>query len=371
MSRWNRPPSRSHGSIALRSVSLCLIGVLAGCGAPAGSSSPALFDLTPTTISLPPGEVFGLAWLKDGWLVADYSADPAQIFGDSRLSRFRPDGSQFQGVELPGDPNCRLLAYIRPIALSDGRLGFVRECAVLGKDPGYELDAALGSVDLRTGSTGQLAAVVSGVGASGIASFDWDPTLNAGLISIGSGICQGIEWIDQHGPRPIDLVISDGAHQFNLADEFRRPSTDCSATGTADGPARSWTDGAVAFFASPASVGTEGQARLDAPSSLYIADPQLKTARSRLDGIQPRSGLAWSPNGRWLAFSAEVAGAGRGAWLFDTRDSTLRRFSALKVGEIAWSPDGLEIAAIEAPYLHVSRRIYLFDLGGLLAEARP
>ena len=371
MSRWNRPPSRSHGSIALRLVSLCLTAVLAGCGAPAGSSSPALLDLAPTTISLPPGDVFGLAWLKDGWLVANYAAHPVQSFGDSRLSRFRPDGSQFAAIDLPQDPTCRLLEYIRPIALSDGRLGYDRECLKVGMSPGEEFEASLGSVDLRTGRTELLAPVVSGVGFAGIASFDWDPTLNAGLISIGSGICQGIEWIDQHGPRPIDLVISDGAHQFNLADEFRRPSTDCSATGTADGPARSWTDGAVAFFASPASVGTEGQARLDAPSSLYIADPQLKTARSRLDGIQPRSGLAWSPNGRWLAFSAEVAGAGRGAWLFDTRDSTLRRFSALKVDEIAWSPDGLQIAAIEATDLGVSPRIYLFDLGGLLAGARP
>ena len=331
-----------------------------------------MFDLAPATVSLPPGEVFGLAWLKDDWLVTNYSADPVGVFGDSPLWRFRPDGSDFAEIEFPQDPTCRLLEYIRPVALSDGRLGYVRECLKAGMSPGEEFEASLGALDLATGQTELLAPVVSGVGYAGIASFDWDPTIGAGLISIGSGICQGIEWVDQDGPRPIDLVISDGDHQLNLADEFRRKSTDCSATGTADGPARSWKDRAVAFFASPASVGTEGQARLDAPSSLYIADPRLKTASPRLNGIQPRSGLAWSPDGRWLAFVGKVKDLGKGAWLFDTTSSTLRRFSRLDVGEMAWSPDGLRIAAIEQTTdLDRNRRIDLFDVRGVLADTQP
>ena len=371
MTRANQRPSHRLGSVANRVALISMAAVLGGCGAPA-QSSPPMFDLAPATVSLPPGKVFGLAWLNDGWLVTNYRADPEGVFGNIRLWRFRPDGSDFAEIDLPEDRNCRLLGYFRPVALSDGRLGYVRECAVLGRDPGVEMDAALGSVDLRTGRTELLAPVASGVGDSGIASFDWDPTIGAGLISIGSGICQGIEWIDQAGPRPIDLVISDGDHQLNLADEFRRPSTDCSATGTADGPARSWKDGAVAFFASPASVGTEGQARLDAPSSLYIADPELKTASPRLNGIQPRSGLAWSPDGRWLAFAGKVKDLGEGAWLFDTTSSTLRRFSRLDVGEMAWSPDGLRIAAIEQTTdLDRNRRIDLFDVSGLLADTQP
>ena len=238
MTRSNRRPSRRLGSVANCVALISMVAVLGGCSAPA-QSSPPLFDLAPVTVSLPPGKVFGLAWLKDDWLVTNYKADPEGVFGSSRLSRFRPDGSDFAEIGVPEDRNCRLLGYFRPVALADGRLGYVRECAVLGRDPGVEMDAALGSVDLRTGRTELLAPVASGVGASGIARFDWDPTIGAGLISIGSGICQGIEWVDQAGPRPIDPVISAGDHQLNLADEFRRKSTDCSATGTADGPARS------------------------------------------------------------------------------------------------------------------------------------
>ena len=103
-----------------------------------------------------------------------------------------------------------------------------------------------------------LAPVMSGVGDAGIASFDWSVVANQGLISIGSGICQGIEWIDENGPRPIDLIVSDEDQHFNLADEFTRSGTDCSMTGTADSPATSPRDGRIAFFASPASVGVDG-----------------------------------------------------------------------------------------------------------------
>lgn len=142
---------------------------------------------------------------------------------------------------------------------------------------------------------------------------------------------------------------------------------------------RSWKDGAAAFFASPASVGTEGQARLDTPSSLYIADPGLKAASPRLNGIQPRSGLAWPPDGRLLAFAGKVKDLGEGAWLFDTTSSRLRRFTGLRLFEIAWCPDGLRIAAIESPLaaiesttdLVVSRRIHVFDVSGLLTDTKP
>lgn len=372
MTSMDRSLSTPPRPSAMRLAALLVALALGGCSAPVGSTSPTLFDLAPATVSLPPGEVFGLAWLKGDWLVTNYRADPDEAPRNSRLWRFRQDGTGFAEIDLPEDPRCRLLAYIRPIALSDGRLGYVRECAVLGMDPGDELEASLGTLDLATSQTETLAPVVSGVGASGIASFDWDPNIKAGLISIGSGICQGVEWIDQDGPRPIDLVISDGDQQFNLADEFRRPTSDCSATGTAESPSRSWTDGRVAFFASLASVGVEGQGRLDAPSSLFIADPELKTASPRLSGIQIPAGLAWSPDGRWLAFSGDVTGSGRGAWLFDTTNSTLRRFTGLRVFELAWSPDGREIAAIESSTdPNVSRRIHVFDLSGLLDDGQP
>ena len=282
MSGQHRQPSGILSRLSLRRTSLWVAAVLGACSVPIGSTSPPMFDLAPATVSLPPGKVFGLAWLNDGWLVVNYRADPEGVFGSSRLSRFRPDGSGFAEIALPEDPTCRLLEYIRPVALSDGRLGYVRECLKAGMSPGEEFEASLGALDLATGQTEVLAPVVSGVGYAGIASFDWDPTIGAGLISIGSGICQGIEWIDKNGPRPIDLVVSDGDQQFNLADEFRRPSTDCSATGRADDPALSPTDGRVAFFASPASVGREGHARLFAPSNLYIADAELKTVTDRI-----------------------------------------------------------------------------------------
>ena len=98
----------------------------------------------------------------------------------------------------------------------------------------------------------------------------------------------------------------------------------------------------------------------------------MKTASPRFNGIQPRSGLAWSPDGRSLAFAGKVKDLGEGAWLFDTTGSTLRRFSRLDVGEMAWSPDGLRIAAIEQTTdLDRNRRIDVFDVSGLLADTQP
>ena len=362
-------PARPVGS--LRHLALVLsVVVVASCSGMSGTPPVSLFNIEPTTLGSPRGGLFGLAWPSSDWLVVNSLPVSDVVFGHSRLWRFRPDGSMFEQINLPEDSNCRLLAYVRPVALSDGRLGYDRECRRVGMISGNELEVELGSIDLRTGTSQQLAPVASGVGASGVASFDWDPRSNRGLISIGSGICQGIEWIDEHGLRPIDLVISDGDRRFNLADEFTRPDTYCSQTGRTDNPALSWTDGRVAFFASPASAGVGGQARLDARSNLYIADPELRTATLSVRSIGAQGGLGWSPDGRWLAFTGEVGDLGAGGWLFDVTSSRLMRFSSMRLDNMAWSPDGSRIAAMDAPGPG-DLRIHVFDVKALLASGSP
>jgi hypothetical protein len=225
-------------------------------------------------------------------------------------------------------------------------------------------------LELNTGAAQELAPVDGDLGATGIASMDWDPTRMYGLVSIGSGICQGILKADRSGTAPIRAVVSDGTMRFNLADEFNRSDTDCSATGRADLPAISRSDGQVAFFASPAAVGVSGLSRLDSPSGIYLTGHDFMTPQLVLSDVIHPGSLMWSPDGKWLAFSGEVGDFGSGGWLFSPSSRALRRFTSAAIGELAWAPDGERIAALESPSEDAAaltdRHVLVFDVGKAL-----
>lgn len=314
------------------------------------------------TLPQPTGDLWGLAWPGDERLIANYLEGGNGSANEGQLWQFRSNGSGFARIDLPTDHSCHQLGYLRPTALSDRRVGTIRECSRLSDTGALTMDAALLAIDPETGASETLAQVVQKSGVTGVSSFAWDIASRRGLISIGSGICQGIQLIDSGGLRPIDLNVADGGHQFNLADEFTQTGSDCSATGRASLPAITKDGSQVAFVASPRSVGLEGADRLDAPSSIFVADAALTKATGVLSDVTDIGAIAWSPNGKRLAFSGTVGNSGRGLWLLDTVSRTTTLVSHVQLSEIAWSPDGSQIAGLDSPTGTPVRKVLVFTV---------
>lgn len=91
--------------------------------------------------------------------------------------------------------------------------------------------------------------------------------------------------------------------------------------------------------------------------SLLPADFQIRHAGlSELDFLQVRAAVghaAWSPHGRYLAFSAALDGPSADIYRFDTWSDVVRRLSQepAHAAMPTWSPDGEWIVYVEATFL--------------------
>ena len=66
------------------------------------------------------------------------------------------------------------------------------------------------------------------------------------------------------------------------------------------------------------------------------------------DVIQQIFGLAWSPNGRFLALSAATDSSSEGIYIATVRSGSLKKITedSLAYGSLVWSPGGTTIAAV-------------------------
>lgn len=164
------------------------------------------------------------------------------------------------------------------------------------------------------------------------------------LMAMGS-LCGVIVEATPDGPVPLDVTVSDGSEAFSLADTA--PGPDCHQRGWADWPAWSPDGAQIAFFAAPSAIGLDGPARASVPAGLYAMAPDSGAAVRILgeDVIVPRD-LAWSPDGRYLAFGGTI-GDRKATWLFEPATGDLRAVHDQSFSWLAWSPDGSQLAGIE------------------------
>lgn len=333
--RWSSRPGPSIISARVISLTLTAALLLATCSQSGPEDSP---SSAPTeTLSLAPGDYSGVAWLPTDWLVVAHRADPRETGSVARLYRLRPDGSGFEQLPLGDDPTCRRTDYAVPTALPDGRLGFAKGCS----GPAGPAEWSLWAYDLEAEQAQLLASVPRSPDW-----YSWRSNMEVAWFSAGSQICQGIAATGPGGDQQIPLRVGDGSASFTLAETFASTGAgDCVSVGWADQPAWS-ADDRVAFFASVEAAGIDGQARLDAPASLYLWFPEDDTAASRLSGIRAPRGLRWSPAGDQLAFSGHIDGAGDGTWLFRPGDQRLLMISPQSVAWLDWSPSEDELVGI-------------------------
>jgi WD40 repeat protein len=313
-----------------------MIASIAGCGSPSPNSAadPA------TRLPIPTGLYSGVAWLPEGLIVVEYSPRLAQGSG-SQLWTLRPDGSAFERIPLTADAACRRTEYSHPTVLPDGNLGFVKWCFGNGvrqflesytRDSGKEMPLALLELPFNPHR------------------FTFDPDMRSGFISTLSDICGTIAAFNSKRIQPLPISITDNGHSWRLDDYFRRdPARSCSNEGRADWPTLSADGSRLAFLASGPVPGVRDFARLDLPWSIFVTDRTDFAPQAVLSGVRHPRGLAWSPNGRWLAFAGQVDGRGAGTWLFDPTSHRVVRIADKSLDELAWSPDGQQIVGVFNP----------------------
>jgi hypothetical protein len=334
--------------LAMRKSSLLALAVivLAGCGT-GTSSGPKVqsnSEVPYRTLSINAGSGYfgGLAWPPGGWIfVAHSSGIPGAL---PEVGRFRPDGSAFAIVTLPLDPECTRTYYAGFGVLHDGHLAIGKVCqAPAGVSPsaGYAVIA----YDPASSKTEQILPLQNKF-APGPVSFDRSG--DRAVTAPGSSICVTIAYLTHRGVVPISAVIKDDNTQWRLDDYFRIQSgSDCRRTARADGPDWSPDGRQIAFFGFPKAIGVEGPARLDVPGNFYLLDPATLHVRELLHDVQYPSGARWSPNGRWLAFSArDVPDVGRGTWLLSVETGKLFRVSNRDLSDMAWAPDGTQLVGL-------------------------
>jgi hypothetical protein len=309
---------------------------------------------------VPPGNFFGIAWLPDGTIVVGHTVDLHPWIGSTQVWQLQADGTGFSRVPLPNDSDCRVTEYRWPTALSDGRLGLTRRCddPQAATVPNTARDSAV-AYSLKTHILEVLTPALNHYPGD----ISWDPTLQRAMASQGSGIVGSIFEIDRGGTRLVHVPIRDGKRVFWLDDYFRShpdDEADEARQGRAEAPAWSPDGRSIAFLAEVRSIGVTGFARLDILLDMYLMNPDGTNLRKVLPEVEG-PGPTWSPDSRSV-----VVGHKGALWLWRVGSNHALRIASESLSPAAWSPDGRKLAAIR--WLHNDDdqyEIVVLDLKGV------
>jgi WD40-like Beta Propeller Repeat len=310
-----------------------------------------------------------IAWPRANSLVVGFAAHPQDPGGSAlQIWQLRPDGTEFHQISLPTDRNCRRTKYRSPTPLHDGRVALVKICE-LPLGPGPSATYSILAYDLYSGTAREIVRPQDKLNPG---PFSFNPEVSRAVVASGSGICSSIGWLTQDGPQPLAITMGSGNRTWSLDEAFEQgPEQDCTNQGRADLPSWSPDGNEVAFFVSPESIGLSGSDRLRAPWELYLMNPVKQQPRKVLSDVSGPSAPIWSPDGRWITFSATLKRQGAGTWLFEPATGKLRRITTKDYDEaLTWSPDGRRLAGVRftsppSQYPPTSE-IVLYDLTSIL-----
>jgi WD40 repeat protein len=264
--------------------------------------------------TLPPGDYQRLAWLDQGLVVQTHLAPP----GPKRLWLYwvSPDGSLGDPLPLPLDPDFASTQYKSPYRLPDGRLsmiGYSSSSPLVGVlqeritlqvyDPATQQTGLLIAQDLPKFPIGQNA------------TFAWSPDLRRAFVTDSDSAL--FWWTAKAGFEP----FSESVELNDL----------------------------IAWSPDGATIAYQDVHLPYAPSSLYLLDADGRNKRLLVDGVYSMFDLAWSPNGRWLAFSGRFdrsATTSAQIWLINPQTGERLQLLASpgQFNALAWSPDSDQIA---------------------------
>ena len=367
--------------MSIRRRRLLALSVIAGLAlaAPAVLLGRNVLDRTPEApvqrIAVPAGRYLRIAWLPSDWLVVEYEPNPERLKHNPRLYRLRPDGTDFARLPLGPDPACsRGTWYQGPVALPDGRLGFDKQCQFVQDGQTWVPDQRyLTAYDLKQGTSATLVAP-SASAARRVYRMTWNPTMTRGMIALG--VCGGsLAWLTPEGLEAPGFSIRDGDRGWRVDGYLTRYTFgQCAERGQVGNPVWSPDGRWLAFTASPQRIGhTNWRTQFGVRWHLYLMDPVEQRPYPVVKGVKVAGAVAWSPDSQWLAFAGEMAGHPRSLWLLAPGTGTLHRVTnRSEVYDVAWSPDGQQLMVVRHIYTDDLRRaprgeLLLFDVSALVA----
>ena len=273
---------------------------------------------------------------------------------------------------LPDDSLCDKYLIYQPIRLlSDGRMGMIKSCGTKAAEPDSSASHLL-AYDLESQELKQIVANKL-PHPDAPYDFSWNPTMTQGVQELTDRLFSTLYWISPEGSSPIPLTLSYGKRSWSLEEQYYNMTTSNeggSQFGFAGYPAWSPDGKVIAFWASFDAMGRKGVGRADGEFFLVFLDPATLSYQFILRNIYGPDALAWSPNGKRLAFYGDVGTAReRGLWIFSPASNTLVKIgnSERFEGIPAWSPDSNAIAVIScSEVLCPDAEILKYNLQGIL-----
>lgn len=298
--------------------------VLSCSAAVPARSTPVLERAGARLVSGPAGTaLFDAAWLPGG---SQLVAAMATLTPDGRtvhLYRVALDGAELQRLPLPDEPNCRRTGQRLPRVLGDGRIAFVQSCEG-NLDPARPMPQETNHLQVFDPATGAVRRLVPYPLPLWPRHFDFAPDGRLGIINDGRGLYEALQWL-----RP---------------DRLERTDLPLERAG-----ALRWSPdgGRIAVGGIPKAPGNdrEGLARLDLPWQLLVWSLDTGELRVLADGLRYVATPSWSPDGRRLAVSLQLADGDAGLYLVEVESG--RRTKLLDgedLGAANWSPDGRRLA---------------------------
>lgn len=241
---------------------------------------------------------------------------------------------------FPGPQECSRVDYLFPQQIDAHTIAFLRSCSTPDFFPhSYELIA----YDLRNDAVRTILPEFESTPGSFqiLGPFSFDERTMTAVVGVGDSMCGTLAVWDPKGVRYPDLSVSGPGGSWSPGDLIAPGGAEvCSSSGNGGWGTWAPDGGSIIFFVSTDVIGKIGFDRLDQEWSLYSAPPSLDSATLLLSGIvEPRS-PAWSPDGRWLAFSGTLEGESGGTWLLDPSDGSLILVSSSKAAWLDWAPEG-------------------------------
>lgn len=296
-------------------IGLCVL--LASC---ASSQQHTFATVTHSQLIGPDDVVSGAAWV-DNWIIVTVDALGSEAGFATTLWRFRPDGSGLEQLALPSlaPPTCAAdspYGFGSPQRLPDGRLGYMFRC---NNATGPNLHAFLMAADLTTGAVEHLRSepLLTPRGM-----YAWNPPMTRGIAETGTHLVEEqLYWFTPTTSIPYE-------------------------TGFPQAAQPDWSpDGEHIAFVAADEQGLQGIAQLDAEFAVYVARSDGIEIRALVTGLHYPSGMAWSPDGRWLVVSGRFA-RDEGLWLIDSTTGGRQQLTTEHYTSPSWAPDGQSVFAL-------------------------
>lgn len=318
-------------------------------------------SMTPPGESIaPPGgevaEYLYLTWFDEERLVTDVATSSRPRRYDYQILQMNTDGSDIEPMPLPDHPDCHpgLQGFVAPERLPDGRLGYMvvcRESAETTENSLYMM-----AYDMETEQAEML--LPYSLPAPGTGRYVWSADMSRAVSGNGHGayLSEGLHWLSAEGMQDIDVGL-----------------------GQAFSPTWSPDQEQIAF----SGAEDEGYPGLREKYGIYLMSPDDSQSRQLLvKGRYGTTNLNWSPDGRWIVFTAD------GPRLNSYNSLLLLGVESGQISELgrtlgktgfaspAWSPDSRQLAYIWFTYEDApdgspgvfKSRIYVMDLPSELLE---